>query len=226
MVLTIIVGLLFLGPGKTDSTALGEAVRTAIVDRAKAMGEEVVIESIRFPRLVPSTDAGTIFVEPLPIGRWGGHLVVMVDLGDPGTGMKRVPVSCTVRTFAEAYTAAHRLERHAGLSKNDIALSRVETTHLPEDYLRAGFSPGRVRTQRIIQEGAVLCAGMLEPEPTVRAGDPVTLLTRANGVRVSVSAIAREDGRTGAVITVQQNGGHLRFRGRVIDANTVEREAE
>lgn len=226
MVLCLIIGLMIGSPAGTDSLSLEGAIRAAIDDRATVTGEEIIIDAVRIPRLTtPWTTAG-FSLEPLPSGRWGGHVVVMADLTAPNLGTRRIPVSCTVRTFAEALVASRQLDRHADLTNGDLAARRVETTHLPEDFLRPGAALGGLRTQRIIKEGAVLYSGMLESEPAIRAGDAVTLRTRTSGVRVSVSAVAREDGRIGGTITVQQAGGHLRFRGKVIDTKTVEREIE
>lgn len=110
--------------------------------------------------------------------------------------------------------------------QGDVVLRRVETTHLAQTYVHDASAFAGRRTQRIIQEGAVLSTAMLEEEPTIHVGDPVVLLTRSAGVRVTVSAVAREDGNKGSSITVQPVGGHQRFRGKVLDARTVERSAD
>ncbi len=226
MILGMVLGVMLFGSTVPDSVALDGAVRAAIIGHVAAAGEEAVIGEIRFPRAATSERADSCFIEPLPAARWGGRLVVMVDLVMSGGGIRRIPVSCAVRTFGVVCVAVHRLDRHVGLTAEDVALQRVETTHLPDDALRTLGTLAGNRTQRIIREGAVLCAGMLEAEPAIHAGDPVTLLTRANGVHVSIAAVAREDGRVGGIVTVQQTGGHLRFRGKVLDARTVERQVE
>lgn len=226
MLLNIIVGLLLIGPAGSGPSPLADSVRAALSNHARLSGEDVEVTAIRVPPQSPALGGVAFRVEPVRPGRLGGHVVVMVSVAAKPSEIRRVPVSCTVKTFARAYVAQHRLERHAILTPDDVSLTRVETTYLPEDFLRAGPLPQGVRTERIVQEGTVICAGMLEPEPLIHAGDTVTLVTRANGVRVTVAAIAREDGRAGATIAVQPLGSGQRFHGKVRDARTVERFAE
>jgi len=226
MGLSVILGILLFGSGGVDSTALDGTIRAVIQERARSAGEEVVIEAIRVPRGSRARCESHFTLEPLTQGRTGGHLVVMVDFTSEDSGIERVPVSCTIREYADAYVAKHQIDRHLPVTDNDVLLRRVEVTHVLREYLHDLSAFVGLRTQRIVQEGAVLTSGVLELEPTVHAGDTVVLMTRTVGVKVTVSALAKEDGRLGSTITVQPTGGHQRFRGKVIDGRTVERSAD
>ena len=226
MVLNLILGFLLSGPTGNGPSPFDDSIRAALSSHARLTGEEVVVEAIRIPPFSPSLAGSPFSIEPVRPGRLGGHVVVMVAIAGNQSSVKRIPASCTVRTYATVYVAQHTIDRHASLTTDDVTLHRVESTYLSEDYIRVGTLPAGVRAERIVQEGTVICARMLEPEPLIHVGDVVTLRTHANGVSVSVAAVARQDGEAGATITVQQVGRSQRFRGKVIDAHTVERFAE
>jgi flagella basal body P-ring formation protein FlgA len=226
MVWSVIIGVLLAGAQLSGTGTLEGAIREAIQRRVAAGGEVALVEAIAVPRLPAAVREARFVVEPLRPGRVKGRIVVMVDFAVSAARMRRVPVSCTVRTFAEAYVAAQMMDRHTSVAGADVVVREVETTMLPDDYLRNGAELKGMRTRQIIKEGTVLNAGMMEPEPVVHHGDPVVLTTVANNVRVSVSAVARQDGIPGSSIIVQPVGGHQRFRARVLDAKNVERVAE
>ncbi|MGA9121590.1 MAG: flagellar basal body P-ring formation chaperone FlgA [Bacteroidota bacterium] len=225
MIWGIILGALMIGATLSNPRGLEETLCRAVQMRAQANGEEAVVEGISIPRLPAAMREGQFFLEPLPPGRLVKRVIIMVDFTESANRNRRVPVSCTVRTFGEAYVTTHMMDRHRPLSENDVAVRRVETTYLPEDYLRKGAPLEGLRTRQIIKDGSVLSGVMVEKEPVIHQGDPVILTTVANTVRVSVSAIAKQDGHPGSSILVELTGRHQRFRAKVLDAKTVERLA-
>jgi flagella basal body P-ring formation protein FlgA len=217
--LMLLPALLSAGPGP-----VAEAVRMAVETRLRedraagrgAIADSVAVESFRIPRL--AGEAGEFRVVALPPGALCGPVTVMVA---PASGAA-FPVSCTVRTFGTVLVAVRRFDRHAAMEASGIVARTVETTRLPADRLADPAMLRGLRAKRILNPGSVLSASMCEPLPAVLQGDEVNLLARGKGVRLTVRAVARQDGLPGRTILVQPDGSHERVRSRVIDRCTVE----
>ena len=79
----------------------------------------------------------------------------------------------------------------------------------------------RLRARRTLRAGTVLGQFDVEPMPDVNAGDPVLVELKAGNVRVTASAIAKEDGFMGETIWVQNDKTNLRLRVRVVESGRV-----
>jgi flagella basal body P-ring formation protein FlgA len=155
-------------------------------------------------------------------GEYRGSCTVVVELSAGGKLVKAVPVQVRVRTFGRLLVAKSRIERHARMTSSDFESRRVETTGLRTDWVRSPEAVETKRTRRMIGPGSVLYESMLERIPVVFQGDRVTLRVVANGVTLSVQAIAREDGYAGESITVQRLDAHARVQARVAGPDIVE----
>lgn len=147
------------------------------------------------------------------------HVPVMIR---QMTGRARaVTLLPTVRVFTVGPVAARRLESRRELTDGDWVMKRIEMTTQPRGVVSdPGDLPGR-RTVRLVEEGSPFFAGMLEPAPIVRRGTTVSLVVRRGAVRLSVDAVAGEDGAEGDMISLRRRGSSERLRARVIDARTV-----
>ncbi len=228
MLLALPILALALAAPAADSTALIDAVVQAVGARARtAAADSVVVDVLRVPGLRERERRGgapavSYRVPSLPAGMPRGPLTVMVEEVVNGTVTARLPVSCLVRTFGTVLVAARNFDRHEPLGPEGLISQTVETTRLPVDRLADPSALAGMRTKRIINLGAVLCASLCEPLPAVRQGDEVTLIARRNGVKLTMQALAKQDGTPGTVILVQPSGTHDRLRARVIDARSVE----
>jgi flagella basal body P-ring formation protein FlgA len=63
---------------------------------------------------------------------------------------------------------------------------------------------------------------MLKLPDIIKAGAPVTLISRVNGVEVKIDGVALEAGHAGEVIRVRNTSSRKVLRGRIVDEATVE----
>ncbi len=239
-----LVAILMLGLSAPapDSAAVVDAVRVAVAQKARAsVSDSVVVDILRLPgRLgsqnaaagAPDCSAGaartsaaqavSYRVPSLPLGTLRGPIAVMVEVVRNNVVTARLPVSCLVRTFGTVLVASRHFDRHAPLEPAGLMSQRTETTRLPADIVPDTASLAGMWTKRIINPGTVICASLCETMPAVRQGDELTLLARRNGVKLTVQALAKQDGRPGAIILVQPIGAHERLRARVLDARSAE----
>lgn len=229
MIALLVIGLLGLGgpahllqPGEIRDT-----VRQYVLAHVGVPAADVVIEFHRIPESFALAGAPhRLQIDGDGVVKLRGNVCLPVHVVQQGSGDRIIIVTFSVRTFGPAVFAAQAIARHERIGGSTVAVRRVETTSLPKDVLvNAGTLDG-MRTKRAISEGIPVCAGMLEPVPLFGAGDPVTVLVKAGNVTLSVKGVAREDGRKGDVVIVQKEGSHDRVKARVIDARTVEVNAD
>jgi flagella basal body P-ring formation protein FlgA len=230
LVLTIAVtGRVFSGGirvetpgGILTSAALEAAVRGHLRDGANGGREERVVGFQSTPDTL-RTGGAVCWIEPgiAPGAPLRGSVTMpVVVTGESGTSVT-VTLLAVVRTFSALPVASRRLERHAELASGDWVLRRVETTTLPAGVVRdAGALAGR-RTSRLVEEGSLYFERLLEPVPLVKRGDRVTLLVRRGAIRLTATAVAREDGAEGVLISVRREGVAEPVRARVLDGRTV-----
>lgn len=205
-----------------DSAVVAGIVWETVGSRVHSQGEEAEIQHVRLPIGGIPQDVTTCRVLTLPLGRLHGPVTAMVELISGGGRSVLMPVSMQVRTFGSVGTVRIKLGRHAPLREGVLSFRRMETTGLHDGYVSEFAGVVGMRTRRIVSEGEVLFTTMCEKEPVVREGDEVSLVSRFNGVKVAVPAVARQDGVPGALIAVRPAGKHENVGVVVIDAHTVE----
>ena len=63
---------------------------------------------------------------------------------------------------------------------------------------------------------------MLKTPDILKAGAPVTIVSRVNGVEVKMDGVALEAGHAGDIIKVKNTASRKVLRGRIVDEVTVE----
>lgn len=80
----------------------------------------------------------------------------------------------------------------------------------------------RLRARRNLRAGAIIARWDVEPMPDIAAGDPVIVELVRGAVRVTASAVAKEDGFAGEAIWVENPKSKRRLRVRVVEPGRTE----
>jgi len=222
----LLMALVMALASDVGSPSLEQCVCDAVAEHVRANGEEASVQSIRYPSAAMINSGVSFRAVPFTTAHVGGPITVMVDVMEKEIVARRIPVSCVVRTYGNALVAARRIDRHSPIDSADVSVQRVETTRLAGTYFRSLAALRGLRARRIINAGSVLCQNVCEPEPLVYNGDLVTLVTRNGGVKLSLPAVALEDGVQGGIIRVQPTGSPMKVRSQILSAQVVELRAE
>ena len=227
-ILSIIAFLLFGQTSVVGVDVIKNAVRQYVISRLDStMRKDAIIEF-----------RGTL--EPVSVMGHGyslrvgqeeekilrGFVTLPVEIESEGKVQRQLIVSLKVRLFGEALFADRQLERHVTLTDENIGTRYVEMTSMPDDVITSKEDLIGKRTSRIVGAGSVLSESSLELIPLIFRDEPVVLLVRYGHVRLSIKAIAREDGVFGSTIEVQKVDSHERIEAIVIDEHTVQVTAE
>ncbi|MGF1465934.1 MAG: flagella basal body P-ring formation protein FlgA [Sandaracinaceae bacterium] len=204
-------------------------------------------DPIRLAEVLPAlegTDLGDVDLGPAPppggarVVRRSEVLLALRRAGRSTRGLA-VPRRTVIRRAARTI-APERLEElarpaiEARLAPCRLAsLGPVAPVTIPPGELRVaveGRAPARggpvplVVSLRVgeTEVRRALQARVECPPPVVRAGAPVRLVARVGPVVASAPGVARQHGRVGEVIRVQNRQTRADLEGRVVDARTVE----
>ena len=199
------------------------AVERYIRERYRGSTSEVNVEFRSVPRDMAARGGRFTLRIPESTGMpLVGNFSVPVEVVSQGRVEHRCIVSVKVRTFDTVLVAARQLGRHENLKSSDVRREKLETTSLKSVPLREDRQLVGLRTTRIINAGCVLTGDLTQAVPDVLQGSPVTLLVKGRNFRLSLDAVAKEDGVRGRHVMVQRVGGTARLQATVLDPKTVE----
>ena len=223
VVLLLLLGEVLGGAFRVPRGGIERAVEHYIRERYKGSSAEVTVEFRSVPEdLVVRGTEFTLHVPEAAIPTPLGHVSLPVEVLSHGQVDRTFMVSVRVRTFDTVLVAARQLGRHEDLTAQDVRHERMETTAFGRAELIRDFRLVGLRTKRIINAGAVLTSDVTEPVPDVPQGTPVTLIVTGNHIRLSMEAVAKEDGMRGHRVAVQRVGSTARVKATVLDRKTVE----
>ena len=109
-----------------------------------------------------------------------------------------------------------------------VDLANVNIVPLKSRKLSRGVRPliwqkgENLRARRALRVGTIIGEWDVDPMPDINAGDPVSIEMIRGNIRVTATAIAKEDGFAGETIWVQNSKSHRRIRVKVIESGRVE----
>ncbi len=118
--------------------------------------------------------------------------------------------------------AARPLAPGQPLTESDFRFEEQELGSRGKNFLTDGNEIVGKTLSRPLAIGTPIQRSMLKTPDLLKAGAPVTLISRLNGVEVKMDGIALEAGGAGKIIRVRNTASRKVLRGRIIDEFTVE----
>jgi flagella basal body P-ring formation protein FlgA len=224
------------GPGEQPRTAESRPASASEVKRAQRVVEETITRFLQAQasdetwqvdakltdaqvRLVP-VDAQKISLrggQPPGIGRQEFELTID-DAVHPATFL----VAANVSQLSRVVVAAKAIGRGEIIRSTDLRLERPETATGSAETLHAVDDAIGMEAAQAIPAGAVLRRSLLRSPIMVRRGEAITVYSRTAGIRVRVSARAREDAALGDLVTVESLPDRKRYTARVCGPQEAE----
>ncbi|NLL14382.1 MAG: flagellar basal body P-ring formation protein FlgA [Fibrobacter sp.] len=115
----------------------------------------------------------------------------------------RIPVMCNVKVVVPVLVARRPILRGQQITSEDCELKSMDiTTFGPHPLFNIDSLIG-VRAVRTINPGTIVHTRLLEAIPAIQKGDLVEILVRKGNVKVAIQGVARESGKIGERIWVE-----------------------
>ncbi len=198
-------------------TATANYVQNELGDMA-----EVKIVSIQVPKAVKLPRGKVSLVIKRPPGvRLRGKTPLQARVFVNGSVARQIRVVADIRLFAEAVVVTRPLGRRQPLTRNLVALRKVEVTRCPKGFFSSLKQVLGMRSRSALPMDTILAPGMLEAVPVVKRGDVVKMIAESNGLRITTQGICREAGAPGQRIRVTNAKSRKEVFAEVVDATTV-----
>ena len=211
-----------------QEVSLEEMQRQAIdfIDEAmRSSGDtrRYTVEKVSMPRVLRAPEGVVSFVPSLPYGvRFWGSTAVYMDVLVDGKPFRTIKCQFKVHVFDRVAVAARPIMAGQQLTASDIRFEEQEVGARGKNFLtETDEIVGKVLS-RSLSIGAPLWRTLLKTPDILKAGSPVTLISRVNGVEVKIDGVALEAGPAGKIIRVRNTASRKVLRGRILDEATVE----
>ena len=207
---------------------LGEMQREAVafIDEAIRMSGDTrryTVEKASMPRILRAPEGVISFMPSLPYGvRFWGNTAVYMEVLVDGTPFRTVKCQFKVHLFDRVAVAARSVVAGQALTSADFRFEGQEIGSRGKNFLTEQGESVGPGLSRSLSVGAPLWRTMLKTPDILKAGAPVTIVSRVNGVEVKMDGVALEAGHAGDIIRVKNNSSRKIIRGRIVDEFTVE----
>lgn len=229
--LALALALLVFAPPGRAAEATGEADAPPAWLRARIESwvlahlpdEPVRVALPPFPDFAPpglAPEGVEVHVEAPDDGALRGRVPLAVTLERDGRVLARGAAEVIVEVLSERLVAARTLERGEIVAAEDLERRPLETGERAGAPLDPAALVGK-RTRRRVPQGAAWRADWVERAPLVTRGQPVRLRYESAGLRIDASGVARDEGRAGDLVRVQNPASRRELRGRVAADGSV-----
>lgn len=208
--------------------SLEEMQRQAIAFIDEAMQKagdtrRYTVEKASMPRIVRAPEGDVTFVPSLPYGvRFWGNTAVYMDVLVDGAPFRTIKCQFRVHVFDRIAVAARPIMAGQLLTEGDFRFEEQEVGSRAKLFLTETDEIVGKTLSRSLGIGAPLIRTLLKTPDILKAGAPVTLISRVNGVEVKIDGVALEAGHAGEIIRVRNTTSRKVLRGRILDEATVE----
>ena len=206
-------------------------VRSQIAARMSLPVEEFDVE-VENVKIEPTIDLHAVkSLHVLGLGTLAGRrmeglfsLPVTVRMGDDAASEREIQVIGVLKVTGPVYTAKSQLARGRVLESNDLMLSRLPWRGLPSGSF--GLSSAELVGQRVkahISAGNPFTRELIDEPLAVKAGETVDLtVVSGPGVIIRSRAVAKQEGKVGDAVRIEQPDTRKVLLGTVIGSKTVE----
>ena len=221
--LSFIFSFVFLIEITFEASDFKEAVENYIFSKGRYKKENMQIDFLNLPDkvAVKQSDA-RIVVSDVSKDLLSGNVTIPVGIVSENKVVKKVYVSVKIQIFDSVYVTKKSINQYQTFTSENIEKKWMEVTGFEEQVIKHEDEILDKRTTRYISDGKLITLNNIENLPIIKSGQPITIVSRVNSVVISVYGVAKEDGKKGQIIAVENSSSNAKLRAKVIDKDKVE----
>lgn len=211
---------------KEDRQVSARQIRTAVAryiqQNAPWRKDQLKIRYIKVDQ--PLTVSGgkiVLTVKPPKHTDWLGPVLFTVRVMVNGAVTKKVTVPANIEVWNDVVLAAKPLGKYQTIEKKHIRIEKMNLARVPANAVLTVDQAVGARTVRSIAANTILRSNQIESPPIIERGDVVQVVAESKRMRISLQALAGEDGAKGDVIRVKNLRSKKTIYAKVVDGQTV-----
>jgi len=222
-ILSFIFSFIFLFEITFEASDFKEVVENYVFLKSKYKQENINIDFKNLPDKVSvKYPNAKLVISDVPRESLSGNVTIPVSIVSENKVMKKVYISVKIQIFDSVYVSKRSINQHQIFTNDNIKKEWKEITGFEEQVVKSEKEVFEKRTTRYISEGTPITLNVIENLPIIKSGQSVTIISKVNSVVVSTYGVAKEDGKKGQVINVENSSSGAKLRAKVIDNNKVE----
>ncbi|MBU0472803.1 MAG: flagellar basal body P-ring formation chaperone FlgA [Bacteroidetes bacterium] len=150
----------------------------------------------------------------------GSIAYVPVSVIDKRGSEKRTTISVKVKIYEDVFVSMKDVDKREQLLTNNFQLVEKEITSIRGEIVSSLGEIVGSRASRFISKGDILTRESMENLPAIYNGDKISAASIIGNVKVSFSAIAKQEGCVGDIIRIRTNTNEI-FKAEIIDYKNV-----
>lgn len=205
-------------------TYVREEITKQIVEQNKKYTDaelKVIIASMPFKTMTVS-DGKLKFVVVSNFDKFVPRDIKKIFIYSNGILEKEFIVSVRTLAYKNVLCARTQMDREALLSPANVISKKMEVSANIDYVLTENMLKNRnIITKKWFREGEIIDKRFVKIKPDVERNSEVQAYFKSNGVMITISGIALNEGMVGDYIDIQNQTYKRKYRGRVIGENKV-----
>ena len=161
-------------------------------------------------------------VEFKPQENFLGGVYVRIWSSLPNPPLQGTWLKCKVRVFTQALSVKRDVERNTSLALAELETTQVRVRNPHKLPLSPVEDLDKLVARTFLPAGTLLFANHVESPLLVKRGDRITVILKQNNLHIQTSGIARQNGRRGDRVKVENTANRQLLTGVVTHERTIE----
>jgi flagella basal body P-ring formation protein FlgA len=214
-------------PARTQSVPVLQsevlaALTDALVARYSPEGSLKVDAAMPWRGATAPDSGWTLELTRLPPQGLSPRMLVSFRLMCGGKAIGDYTMQITCALMREVFSVSRRIERGQTLSAGDVSTVVADVLPATVNAVSSSVAIGEYRTKTSVGAGEILSWRDVELKPLIRKGQVVEAVASEGALRVTVKAVALEDGREGDIVSVRNLSTSKDIQARILDDRTVQ----
>jgi flagella basal body P-ring formation protein FlgA len=153
---------------------------------------------------------------------WLGSVPMTVFVLVDGQIVKKVTVQATIEVWSDVVLAARPLGKYQIIEPENTRIDKMNLARVPSNAILNQNEVLGSRTNRNIAANSILRSDQIELPPIVKRGDLVQVIAESNRMKISIQALAKQNGAKGELIRVQNLKSKKTIYAQVVDGQTLQ----
>jgi len=148
---------------------------------------------------------------------------VSLEVASKGITIGKTTCSLKVKSLGEVVVAVSQIRQGEPVNADNTRIESREVKATDTSHtVAAKLSEGGLVAKRTIAAGMIVGTNDVQTPPVIRKGDGVTVVVKCGNVRLTTTAVARQDAWQGDVIAVRPDMSSSDLRGTVSENGIIE----